>query len=84
MDSYSTAKGLHFSFLKKFLGPKKILTPRGMIPRGVSFLEPKSQITQRNLNQNQWPWQIRIMKKTGGRKSRWTVPLSTYCILYIY
>ena len=28
------------------------MTPRGFIPRGVSFFEPKSQITQRNLNQN--------------------------------
>ena len=41
------------------------------------------QTTQRNLNQNrkyfnpvsQWPRLVRMMKKTGGRKSRWTVPL---------
>ena len=51
MDSYSTIKGLNFSFLEKVLGVKFFLTPRGMIPRGVSFFEPKSRITQRNLNQ---------------------------------
>ena len=52
MDSFYVIKELHFSFLKKVLGQKYILTPRGMIPRGVSFFEPKNRITQRKLNQN--------------------------------
>ena len=56
-----------------------------MIPRDVSFFATKIRISLRKLNQNrkyfnllvtgQWPRSIRIMKKTGGQKSRWTVPL---------
>ena len=55
-----------------------------MIPRGVSFFEPKSWITQRKSNSKlfypigQWLKQVCIIKKTGGWKSRWTVPLKYF------
>ena len=83
MDSYSTIKGLNFSFLKKVLGVKFFLTPWG-------FFKPKSRITQRNLNQTQnyftplvsGPGRFELWKKTGGRKSRWTVPLNL-CTIHL-
>ena len=56
-----------------------------MILRGVSLFDTKIRITLRKLNKNrkyfnplvngQWPRLVRMMKNTGGRKSRWTVPL---------
>ena len=44
--------GYIFHFCTIVLGWNFILTPRGIIPWGVSFLEPKVRITPRNLNQN--------------------------------
>ena len=59
--------------------------PRGIIPRRVSFFQPKIRITPKNLIQNrfflnplvkgQWPRKIRKKKKIGVRKYRCTVPL---------
>ena len=57
--------------------------------RGVNFFKPKILITQRNLNQNRkyfnplvsGPGGIRIMKKNGGQKSRWTVPVYLNSVL---
>ena len=54
-----------------------------MIPCGVSFLGTKIRITQWKLNQNRknfnplvsGPSWFELGKKTGGRKSRWTVPI---------
>ena len=55
MDSYSIFKGLLFFYFWKKFQDKIFLTPRGMIlvPRGVSFFEPKNRIpvSQRILNQ---------------------------------
>ena len=40
-----------YATMKKVLGFKFFLTPRGIIPRGVSFFEPKNRFSQRILNQ---------------------------------
>ena len=84
MVPYSTIKELHFVFKQKLSGMNFFFTPRGMMPWGVSFFfnenlknlaktKPNSKIF---LPIGQWPKLVRIMKKTEGRKSRWTVPLN--------
>ena len=64
-----------------------------MILRGVSFFDTKLRITQRNLNKNRiflTHWSVAQAglneDKTGGRKSRWTVPLmkSDFVLFYIW
>ena len=70
-------------------------SPQGIIPRQVSFFDTKVQITRRNLNQNRkylnplisGPGWFEWWKKTGSRKSSWTVPLNVtknYCLNYQY
>ena len=79
MDSYSTIKGLHFYTFEKRSRIKKVFDS----PRIQFFFKPKIRITQRNLNQTRiffnplvsGPGRFELWKKTGGRKSGWTVPL---------
>ena len=67
---------------KKF---RQNMTPRGIIPPRVSLFYTKVRITQeKNHNQNRkylntlisGPCWFEWRKKTGSRKSRWTVPLN--------
>ena len=74
-------KGYIFHFCTYVLGKKNVLTPRGMIPHGVSFFATKIRITQRKLNQIEHiltHWSVAQAgsncEKIGGQKSRWTVP----------
>ena len=78
VDSYSTKKGYILHFCKKSSSIKFFDSPQ--------YDTPGSQLFKLlNLNYSaepivQWPRQFRIMKKknkTGGRKSRGTIPLST-------
>ena len=61
---------------------KFCLTPRSIILRGVIFLDTKIRIFRQKQNKNEniltlWSvvLEVRMMKKTGGRKFSWTVQL---------
>ena len=57
---------------------------------GISFFEPKIRTAQRNLHQNRKYFNplpgakagFNYEKKTGGRKSRWTVPIMKLIIQF--
>ena len=49
MVPYSTIKELHFVFKQKLSGMNFFLTPRGMIPWGVSFFQRKFEELSENL-----------------------------------
>ena len=53
MDSCSTIKGLHFSFLQQSLEIKFFLTRRSIILRGVSIFDTKLRISRRKRNRTQ-------------------------------
>ena len=67
----------HFFHHLNLPGP---LTNRGIIPRGVSFFEPKTKI-ENVLTCWSVPQTGLNNEKTGGRKSRWTVPLMFVLII---
>ena len=56
---------------------KFVLTSQGLTPRGVGFfkLTFRRNLSQNRIHFNQGSRWVRLMKKTGGRKSCWTVPL---------
>ena len=71
-------------FCKTVLRLNFCFTPRGIIPRRVSFFALKIRISRRKRNQipmvaQGGPGWLKWWKKTGGRKSRWTVPLKEQC-----
>ena len=76
VDSYSTKKGYILHFCKKSYRINFFYSPQYDIPGSQIF-----QLLNLNYSAEpivQWPRQVRIMKnKTGVRKSRGTIPLST-------
>ena len=74
MDSYSTFKGLHFSFLHQCSRTKFFLTPRGIFYAKIQMSENQTKIE--NILTH---WSVAQAgsndEKNGGRKSCWTVLL---------